>query len=652
MKIKTIFSIFLFFIFSNFLKSATLTVQNTSSSCGQTNVPVYLNIDNASGLLAFQFDIYFENAKIDFISADKTTLTSNFLIQFNDLGSYAKIAAASGVPVSSGSGPIAVLYFNVVAIQDGSSYLDIRNSLINDVPPTEVDGTFTISNCCSTPSGMQNNTAEDLDPCADTGVQIIWQDPSNWGDSGGTRYFVVLRNGVDISGNLSQGTHSFIDNTGTNGTVYNYQVKGINGCGNSITSSGDSGVDNFFTSPSCASNPYPSDGSTGIPQELTLYWSPSPDATSYDLYFGTQSNPPFLSNTSNSYYQLSNLSAETNYYWKIIPKNSCGIGGGCPVWSFKTGMASLSCTAQANPTSGTVPLQVNFTSSGSGGSEPYSFLWDFGDGSNSTEQNPIHTYQNPGNYNWNFLLTDSKGSTCSKSGTINVNPVQYSDYFLVPAGAHSPGGYGSFWKTDLSICNFSNSKQNFNIALLKAGQNNSNPQSFEISLEKNNCSGFDDIFWNKFSYEGAGALKISSTGGQVQIESRTYNDDPQGTYGQYIPYFKKENLLKTSETGYISFLKRDNHFRTNIGFSSLSSNSISIKLEIYSSSGTKIGEKFIEILPFGFIQLNDVLGEFSQNLSYGFATVSSSSSDASYTAYASVVDNKSNDPIFIPAKKP
>lgn len=651
MKIKTIFLIFCLLISSNFLKSSTLTVQNASSSCGQINVPVYVNIDNASGLMAFQFDIYFDSTKIDFIYADKTALTSNFMLQFNDLGSYAKIAAASGTPVSSGSGAIAVLYFNVVATQDGSSYLDIKNSLVNDTPAVEIDGTFTISSCCSNPSGMQNNTSEDLDPCADTGVQITWQAPSNWGDFGGTRYFVVLRNGADISGNLPEWTNIYTDNTGANGTTYIYQVRAINGCGNTITTSGSGAADNVYPIPSCSSNPYPPSGTENLPTSLTLVWNVVSDATSYDLYFGTQSNPPFFINTLNNYYNLENLNPSTTYYWKVVPKNPCNNAGSCAVWSFKTGKASLSCQANASPSSGSVPLTVNFTSSGSGGVEPYSFLWNFGDGGTSTEENTSHTYTSPGSYNWSFVLRDSENFTCTKNGTINVSPVQYSEFFIVPAGAHTGGGYGSQWKTNLSICNFSNSSQNLNIALLKAGQDNSNPQNFDFSLGKNSCSFFEDILWNKFSFEGAGALKISSNSKQLIIDSRTYNDSPDGTYGQFIPSFEKDEILKSGEKGYLRYLIRNQNFRTNIGFSSLSENSIEIKLEIFSSEGIKIGEKILNLLPFSFIQLNDVLSEFSQNISYGFAIVSSSTSNAYYTSYASVVDNKSNDPVFIPVKK-
>ena len=48
------------------------------------------------------------------------------------------------------------------------------------------------------------------------------------------------------------------------------------------------------------------------------------------------------------------------------------------------------------PTEGDAPLTVQFTDKSLG--IPTSWAWEFGDGQNSTEQNPVHTYTQPGTY--------------------------------------------------------------------------------------------------------------------------------------------------------------------------------------------------------------------------------------------------------------
>ncbi len=62
----------------------------------------------------------------------------------------------------------------------------------------------------------------------------------------------------------------------------------------------------------------------------------------------------------------------------------------------------------ANVTSGTNPLSVAFTDQSE--NEPTSWEWNFGDGSTSTEQNPIHTYAAAGTYNVSLNASNVGGS--------------------------------------------------------------------------------------------------------------------------------------------------------------------------------------------------------------------------------------------------
>ncbi len=74
----------------------------------------------------------------------------------------------------------------------------------------------------------------------------------------------------------------------------------------------------------------------------------------------------------------------------------------------------------ANPTTGTAPLTVSFTVHSTG--NPSSWLWNFGDDSTSTEQNPSHTYQMAGTYTVKLTATNDQGSdTSTKTDYITVN---------------------------------------------------------------------------------------------------------------------------------------------------------------------------------------------------------------------------------------
>lgn len=79
----------------------------------------------------------------------------------------------------------------------------------------------------------------------------------------------------------------------------------------------------------------------------------------------------------------------------------------------------------SSPTFGTVPLSVTFTDlSGGGGGTPNSWLWDFGDGTTSTSQNPSHTFTIDGTY----TVTLTAGTTTAETDSVTHSIVAGSVY--------------------------------------------------------------------------------------------------------------------------------------------------------------------------------------------------------------------------------
>ena len=76
----------------------------------------------------------------------------------------------------------------------------------------------------------------------------------------------------------------------------------------------------------------------------------------------------------------------------------------------------------SNVTSGTVPTSVQFLDSST--NSPTSWVWSFGDGGSSTEQNPVHTYTSAGTYTVTLTATNAGGSnTVSKTGHLIIGTV-------------------------------------------------------------------------------------------------------------------------------------------------------------------------------------------------------------------------------------
>ena len=81
--------------------------------------------------------------------------------------------------------------------------------------------------------------------------------------------------------------------------------------------------------------------------------------------------------------------------------------------------------AFGEPTSGTAPLTVEFSSSALDPNGPGSGLryrWEFGDDSSALGPNPVHTYTQPGSYEAVLTVTDAEGLQTSRTVEITVNP--------------------------------------------------------------------------------------------------------------------------------------------------------------------------------------------------------------------------------------
>ena len=100
------------------------------------------------------------------------------------------------------------------------------------------------------------------------------------------------------------------------------------------------------------------------------------------------------------------------------------------------------------PYYGLVNQLVSFDGDASGGHQPYTWYWDFGDGQTSSEQDPVHRYEHPGNYTVTVTVTDDEHTMVSDtsyaliqesnnppdnpmvSGTINGKKGVYYEYTI------------------------------------------------------------------------------------------------------------------------------------------------------------------------------------------------------------------------------
>ncbi len=181
--------------------------------------------------------------------------------------------------------------------------------------------------------------------------------------------------------------------------------------------------------PNEPSDPIPADGETEIDIELILEWNGGDrdgDMVTYDLYFDNSSPPSLLqTDIQNTQYNISDLSFNTTYYWKIISTDEENNTQNGSIWTFRTITSSENPTANAGgPYSEVINNDITFDGSGStddGSIESY--FWDFGDGNNGTGVTPTHTYASTNTYTVTLTVTDDEGNldTDTTRATITSN---------------------------------------------------------------------------------------------------------------------------------------------------------------------------------------------------------------------------------------
>jgi len=100
---------------------------------------------------------------------------------------------------------------------------------------------------------------------------------------------------------------------------------------------------------------------------------------------------------------------------QIVPDgDTSAVAANVIVGSPPTPVADFTSKQRANT------LVVDFTDTSTG--EPTGWSWDFGDGSVSTDQNPIHTYSSAGNYSVKLTASNAAGGN-TMSHVVTVQPV-------------------------------------------------------------------------------------------------------------------------------------------------------------------------------------------------------------------------------------
>ena len=131
-------------------------------------------------------------------------------------------------------------------------------------------------------------------------------------------------------------------------------------------------------------------------------------------------------------YTVANISGGQEYYYRA----AANIDGAWYYGEELTYISEYPCANfSANVTAGYAPLAVNLMDTSTG--NVTAWVWNFGDGTNSTEQHPIHTYTMPGNFTVSLTVSNEDGeNTITQMGYISVQAdVDTNTISVLPASS-------------------------------------------------------------------------------------------------------------------------------------------------------------------------------------------------------------------------
>ena len=314
------------------------------------------------------------------------------------------------------------------------------------------------------------------------------------------------------------------------------------------------------------------------------------------------------------------------------------------------------------PGTGAKGTPISFTARVKNNVDATGWTWNFGNSTDTSQVSQVgrtvtitHTFANTGTYGVSVRARHAQAPLSAQTGnalgTIVIDDTPEYKY-LLPVVASSPGDHNSTWRTDVQIYTPDTTVSNTNKLLMTATLGNI-VRTIEVTKSTTILEDFKKTFSNE---NGSGAVIITvKTRLAPQIWTRTYNQAENGTFGQFIPAIRIDAAGGGAAFGegkyFIAGLRQDSTFRTNLGFVNPNSQVIAVTVRAYDDTGIQIGTftRTLQPLQLDPVGIPAVLPDLKGDRPFSLEVEVPAGQWV--IAYASLVSNKTNDPVFLQAKR-
>lgn len=220
------------------------------------------------------------------------------------------------------------------------------------------------------------------------------------------------------------------------------------------------------------------------------------------------------------------------------------------------------------------------------------------------------------------------------------------------AVAHTDGLNGTRWRTDVSLHNPGPTEARVAVAALLQDHDNEQPRRVERVIPAGRSERLVDVLGTLFGVSGVGALRLEVGSGEIQAVSRTYTLAGVGSCGQSMPALGAAAAVKPGGEARLIGLARaagfESGYRCNLGVLNTAPVAATVAVELRDGDGRPLGTRWLDLPPFGYQQVTDVFAAVTDGaVAQGVAVLRTTSSGGSFLGYATVIDNRSGDPVLL-----
>jgi PKD repeat protein len=296
------------------------------------------------------------------------------------------------------------------------------------------------------------------------------------------------------------------------------------------------------------------------------------------------------------------------------------------------------------------------------------WTWNFGDGTaiDTSQAGAIsrtstisHTFASASTYTVKVSARNSRDAATAPMGDaqgqiVITNAPAIPEYrYLLPVTAYTAGQGGSAWRTDVQIYNpdpqVSETKPLVMEATFK-GITKSLTMIKATHIYENFLGNLLDL-----QKEDQGPVIITTKTAMTppHIWTRTYTQTANGTFGQFIPAIRIDNLgggaAASGGKYYMAGLRHDARYRTNVGFLNPNAAPINVTVTVYDAAKFKIADFPLTLQPFQLEQYPLTIKVPNLPNDKPFSVKIEVPAGNWIVAYASSVDALSNDGVYVQA---